>query len=50
MQTLLRAKKKFGFIDGTVKQPNNNSPTLEDWWGDWSKGVGRGAAPKANAA
>ncbi|KAJ0025922.1 hypothetical protein Pint_08963 [Pistacia integerrima] len=32
VRTALRAKKKYGFIDGTVKQPENNSLELEDWW------------------
>ncbi|XP_071917923.1 uncharacterized protein [Coffea arabica] len=32
MRTALRAKKKCGFIDGTVKQPDDDSPDLEDWW------------------
>ncbi|KAJ0021654.1 hypothetical protein Pint_30938 [Pistacia integerrima] len=32
IQTALRAKKKYGFIDGTVKQPEDNSLELEDWW------------------
>ena len=30
--TALRAKKKFGFVDGTVKQPTEDSPEIEDWW------------------
>ncbi|KAH9647981.1 retrovirus-related pol polyprotein from transposon RE2 [Citrus sinensis] len=32
MRTALRAKKKFGFVDGTVKQPADDSADLEDWW------------------
>ncbi|KAA8523786.1 hypothetical protein F0562_010210 [Nyssa sinensis] len=32
IQTTLRAKKKYGFIDGTVKQPADDSLELEDWW------------------
>ena len=32
IRTALRAKKKFGFIDGTVKKPKEDSPELEDWW------------------
>jgi hypothetical protein len=32
MRTALRAKKKYGFIDGSVKQPADDSPKLEDWW------------------
>ncbi|KAL6333340.1 hypothetical protein AAG906_028525 [Vitis piasezkii] len=30
--TALRAKKKYGFVDGSIKQPDNDSPELEDWW------------------
>lgn len=33
MRTALRAKKKFGFIDGSVKQPpHHESAEQEDWW------------------
>ncbi|XP_057984651.1 uncharacterized protein LOC131169439 [Hevea brasiliensis] len=32
MCTALRAKKKYGFIDGSVKQPADDSLELEDWW------------------
>ncbi|KAK3005701.1 hypothetical protein RJ639_017627 [Escallonia herrerae] len=32
IRTILRAKKKFGFIDGTIKRPNENLSDLEDWW------------------
>lgn len=32
IQTMLRAKKKYGFIDGSVKQPEDDAPKLEDWW------------------
>ncbi|XP_071900938.1 uncharacterized protein [Coffea arabica] len=32
MRTALRAKKKMGFIDGTMKQLDNDSANLEDWW------------------
>ena len=32
MRTALRAKKKFGFIDGSVIQPLDDSMTQEDWW------------------
>ena len=28
----LRAKKKYGFVDGSIKQSDNDSPELEDWW------------------
>jgi len=30
MRTALRAKKKYDFIDGSVKQPANDSLELED--------------------
>ncbi|XP_071920702.1 uncharacterized protein [Coffea arabica] len=32
IRTALRAKKKFGFIDGTIVQPDEDSDELEDWW------------------
>ncbi|KAJ0040327.1 hypothetical protein Pint_27971 [Pistacia integerrima] len=32
MRTALRAKKKFGFIDGSVKPPSKDSLEQEDWW------------------
>ncbi|KAJ0099677.1 hypothetical protein Patl1_21343 [Pistacia atlantica] len=32
MRTALHAKKKFGFIDGTVKPPPEDSLEQEDWW------------------
>ncbi|KAH9682102.1 hypothetical protein KPL71_027215 [Citrus sinensis] len=32
MRTALHAKKKFGFVDGIVKQPADDSADLEDWW------------------
>ena len=32
MRTALRAKKKYGFVDGTIKQPVENAPEIEDWW------------------
>ena len=28
----LRAKKKYGFVDGSIKQPDNDLLELEDWW------------------
>ncbi|XP_060216707.1 uncharacterized protein LOC132644147 [Lycium barbarum] len=28
----LRVRKRFGFVDGTTKKPNEDSPDLEDWW------------------
>ncbi|XP_071906222.1 uncharacterized protein [Coffea arabica] len=32
MRISLRAKKKQGFIDGTIKEPNQNSDEIDDWW------------------
>ena len=32
LRTALRARKKFGFVDGTIKKPDDDSPDLEDWW------------------
>ncbi|RVW23421.1 Retrovirus-related Pol polyprotein from transposon RE2 [Vitis vinifera] len=32
MRTALRAKKKYGFVDGTIKQPAKNASKIEDWW------------------
>ncbi|PNX83470.1 hypothetical protein L195_g039513 [Trifolium pratense] len=32
LRTALRARKKFGFVDGTIKKPDEDSPDLEDWW------------------
>jgi len=32
IRTALRARKKFGFVDGTIKQPDEKSEDLEDWW------------------
>ncbi|KAK3017878.1 hypothetical protein RJ639_004174 [Escallonia herrerae] len=32
IRTALRARKKFGFIDGTIKRPDENSSDLKDWW------------------
>jgi len=31
-RTALRARKKFGFVDGTIERPNEKSEDLEDWW------------------
>ena len=28
----LRARRKWGFIDGTHIQPEDEAPDLEDWW------------------
>ena len=32
LRTTLRAMKKFGFIDGSIKKPMDDSTDLEDWW------------------
>ncbi|GKB41792.1 retrovirus-related pol polyprotein from transposon TNT 1-94 [Tanacetum coccineum] len=32
MQTALQAKKKIGFIDGTIKEPATGSADVEYWW------------------
>ncbi|WVZ13460.1 hypothetical protein V8G54_011026 [Vigna mungo] len=32
LRTALRARKKFGFIDGTLLRPKEGSADLEDWW------------------
>ncbi|WVY91049.1 hypothetical protein V8G54_036563 [Vigna mungo] len=32
LRTALRARKKFGFIDGTILLPKEGSADLEDWW------------------
>lgn len=32
MRTALSSRKKFGFIDGSIKRPDDGSPDLEDWW------------------
>jgi len=29
---VLRARKKFGFIDVSIKKPMDDSMDLEDWW------------------
>ena len=31
VRTALQAKKKYGFVDGSIKQPDNDSLELEDW-------------------
>ena len=28
----LRARRKWGFIDGTHKEPNKDASKIEDWW------------------
>ncbi|PNX87496.1 hypothetical protein L195_g043585 [Trifolium pratense] len=32
MRTSLRARRKWGFIDGAITQPEDGSPEIEDWW------------------
>ena len=32
IRTLLRARRKWAFIEGKITQPNNTSPELEEWW------------------
>lgn len=32
MRNALRAKKKLGFVDGTLKKPDDASAEIEDWW------------------
>ncbi|GKE03543.1 retrovirus-related pol polyprotein from transposon TNT 1-94 [Tanacetum coccineum] len=32
MRTALRAKKKIGLIDGTIKEPATGSADVKDWW------------------
>lgn len=32
IRTSLRARRKWGFVEGTVKKPNEESPEMEDWW------------------
>jgi len=32
VRTALRARKKFGFVDGTITRPADNSADIEDWW------------------
>jgi len=32
MKTALCSRKKFGFLDGSIARPAENSPDLEDWW------------------
>ena len=29
---MLRARCKWGFVEGIVKKPNEESPEMEDWW------------------
>lgn len=30
--TSLRERRKWGFIDETIMQPEDGSPEIEDWW------------------
>ncbi|XP_019089186.1 PREDICTED: uncharacterized protein LOC109127987 [Camelina sativa] len=32
LRLALRARKKFGFADGTIPKPDEGSDDLEDWW------------------
>lgn len=32
MRNALRAKKKLGFIEGTLEKPDEESSEIEDWW------------------
>ena len=32
MRTSLRARRKWGFVEGTVGQPKKGTTELEDWW------------------
>ncbi|KAJ1399233.1 Retrotransposon gag domain [Sesbania bispinosa] len=32
MKIPLHAQRKWGFIDGTYKQPDEDAPEMEDWW------------------
>ncbi|KAG7553171.1 Reverse transcriptase RNA-dependent DNA polymerase [Arabidopsis thaliana x Arabidopsis arenosa] len=32
LRTALRARKKFGFVDGSIKKPEEDSEEIEDWW------------------
>jgi len=32
LRNALRARKKFGFVDGTIEKLAEKSPNLEDWW------------------
>ncbi|GJW86110.1 retrovirus-related pol polyprotein from transposon RE1 [Tanacetum coccineum] len=31
-RTAIRARKKFGFIDGTIERPGEKDKDIEDWW------------------
>lgn len=32
IRTSLRARRKWGFIEGTIEQPSEGSFEMEDWW------------------
>jgi len=32
IRTSLRARRKWGFSEGRITQPDNTSPELEEWW------------------
>jgi hypothetical protein len=32
IRTSLRARRKWGFVEGTIEQPKEGSSNLEDWW------------------
>ena len=32
LRMALKARKKFGFVDGTLSQPHPDSDDLDDWW------------------
>jgi hypothetical protein len=32
MKTSLRARRKWGFVEGTIQQPKEGSTEMEDWW------------------
>ncbi|KAL1212701.1 hypothetical protein V5N11_021256 [Cardamine amara subsp. amara] len=31
LRTALTSRKKFGFLDGSIKRPSDDSPDLDDW-------------------
>jgi hypothetical protein len=32
MRTSLRARRKWGFVEGTIKKPKEGSSEMDDWW------------------
>ena len=32
LRMALKARKKFGFVDGSISQPHQDSEDLDDWW------------------